>query len=57
MCVWCIIRKTARLHGIVPGDRCEPKEGGGHPTIAATSDQERNLEASMHDDSFQPVHI
>jgi hypothetical protein len=27
MCVWCIIRKTARVNGFVLRDRCEPEEG------------------------------
>jgi hypothetical protein len=51
MCVWCIIGKTTRLHGFIQENQCEPKEGGGHRIIAATSDQKRNPEASRHDDS------
>jgi hypothetical protein len=33
MCVWCVIRKTAQLHGIVQGDRCEPHQGGSHKKL------------------------
>jgi hypothetical protein len=29
-CVWCINRKTARLHGIDLGNQCKSEEGGGH---------------------------
>jgi hypothetical protein len=57
MRVWCIIRKIAQLHGIIPGDRCKPEKGGGHQTITATLDQEKNPEAGKHDDSSQPIHI
>jgi hypothetical protein len=38
MCFWCIISKPARLYGIIPGDRCEPEEGGCHRIIAAILD-------------------
>jgi hypothetical protein len=41
MCVWRIIRKTAWLHGIILGDRREPKEGGNHQTNATTSDSKK----------------
>jgi hypothetical protein len=51
MCVPYIIRKTARLYGIVPGNRHEPEEGENHRTIATTSDQKRNLKAGGHDGS------
>jgi hypothetical protein len=54
-CVFVV--SFGKLHGIVPGDRYEPKEGGGHRTITATSNQERNLEADMHDGNTQSVHI
>jgi hypothetical protein len=53
MCFWCINRKTTRLYGIVPRDRCEPEEGGGYRTIVVTSDHKRNPEAG----SSQSVHI
>jgi hypothetical protein len=36
ICVWCAIRKTARLYSVVPGDRCEPRRGGSHRKIATT---------------------
>jgi hypothetical protein len=36
MCVWCIIRQIARLHGISTGDQCKPEEGGSHQTIETT---------------------
>jgi hypothetical protein len=57
MCVWCIIRKIARLHGIIPWNRHEPKEGGSHRTITTTSDLKGNPKADRHDDSTQPIHI
>jgi hypothetical protein len=34
MCVRCIIKEAAWLYGIIPGNRCEPEEDGGHQTIA-----------------------
>jgi hypothetical protein len=57
MYFWCIIRKTARLYGIVLGNQYEPEEGGGHRIIASTSDQKRNLEASRRDGSSQSIDI
>jgi hypothetical protein len=56
-CVQCIIRETAWLYGLIPGNRCEPKVGGSHQTIATTSDLKRNPEAGRHDDSTRPIHI
>jgi predicted transcriptional regulator len=35
-CVWCVIRETARLHGVVLGNRCEPHQGESHRKIATT---------------------
>jgi hypothetical protein len=55
--VLCIIRKTARLHGIVLVNRREPKIGGSHRTIATTLDLKRNPEAGRCDDSTQLIHI
>jgi hypothetical protein len=57
MCVRCIIRKTARLHGIVPQNQYEPEEGGGHRIIATTSDPKKNSEAGGNDGNTQPVYI
>jgi hypothetical protein len=57
MCVQCIIRKTARLYGIIPENRREPEAGENHRTIATTSDQKRNSEAGRHDGSTQLIHI
>jgi hypothetical protein len=57
MCIWCIIRKIAQLHGIVLRNQHESEEGGGHQTIAATPNSERNLEASRHDGGTQLIHI
>jgi hypothetical protein len=36
MCVRCVIRETARLHGVFLGNRCEPHQGGSHQKIATT---------------------
>jgi hypothetical protein len=49
MCVRCIISKTAWLHGIGLGDRCESKEGRGHCTVATTSNLKRNPKGCRHD--------
>jgi hypothetical protein len=57
VCVRCIIRKTARLHGIVLKNRREPEEGGSHQTIATTLDPKINLEAGRNDGSTQPIYI
>jgi hypothetical protein len=57
MCVRCIISKTARLHGIVLGNRREPEEGVIHRTIATTSNPKRNLEAGRNDDNTQLIYI
>jgi hypothetical protein len=57
MCVWCIIKKTAWLYGIVLGNQHKPEEGGSHQTIAATLDQKRNPEADRHDGGTQSIHI
>jgi hypothetical protein len=57
MCVRYIIKKTARLHGIVLGNRREPKDGGSHRTIVTTPYPKRNPEAGRHDGSTQPIHI
>jgi hypothetical protein len=53
----CIIWQTAQLHGISSGDRRKSEEGGGHLTIATTSNLKRNTEASRHDGSTQLVYI
>jgi hypothetical protein len=53
----CIIWQTARLHGIGSGDRHKSEEGGGHLTIATTSNPKRNTEAGRHDGSTQLVYI
>jgi hypothetical protein len=57
MCVWCVVRKTARLHRIVQGDRCEPYQGESHRKIVTTQGAKRNSEAGMNDGSPQLVHI
>jgi hypothetical protein len=57
MCVRYIIRKVARLHGIVSGNQREPEEGGSHRTIATTSDPKRNPEVGRHDGSTQLIYI
>jgi hypothetical protein len=57
MCVHCIIKKSARLYGIIPGNRREPEEGRSYRTIATTSDQKKNSEADRHDRSTQLIHI
>jgi hypothetical protein len=38
VCIWHVIKKTARLYGIVLGDRREPEEDGSHKKTATTSD-------------------
>jgi hypothetical protein len=57
MCVQCLIKKTARLYGIVLGNQCELEEGGSYRTIATTSDPKRNPKAGRHDGGTQPIHI
>jgi hypothetical protein len=57
MCVWCIIGKTAQLHGVILGDRYKPHQGGSHRKITTTWDTERNPEAGRYDGSSQPIHI
>jgi hypothetical protein len=56
-CVWCIIRRTARLHGISLGNQCKSEEGGGHWTIVVTLNLKRNPKAHRHDGSAQPIYI
>jgi hypothetical protein len=49
--------KTARLHGIIPRNQCEPEECESHRTIAITPDLNRNPEANSHYGNIQPIHI
>jgi hypothetical protein len=55
--VWYIIRETALLHGFTSRNWCEPKEGGGHRTIATTTNSQGNPEAGSYDGGTQLVHI
>jgi hypothetical protein len=40
-----------------PEGSMQPEEGGGHQTIVATPDHERNAEEDRHDGSSQLVYI
>jgi hypothetical protein len=57
MCARCIVRKPARLHGIVMRNQCELDEDGSHQTIATTLDPKKNLEACRNDGRTQPIYI
>jgi hypothetical protein len=34
ICARCVIRETAQLHSVVPGNRCKPHQLGSHRKIA-----------------------
>jgi hypothetical protein len=63
---WCLILKNMCLvyhqenysaTWYHPEGSMQPEEGGGHQTIVATPDHERNAEEDRHDGSSQLVYI